>query len=149
MTRTTFHRPPSMTAIARDHSEVQPNETNPGETVSLGLALPLLFAARGPFGRIRSSGLPIEGCQSRGLPSRVVNRKYVQSSEFIRAYNNSKPTKLAADEYKPCLASSVPARKRLVQPSARQRWRRPKAGAHPNLSLTLAMLHLVHLWYAY
>ena len=75
MTRTTFHRPPSMTAIARDHSEVQPNETNPGETVSLGLALPLLFAARGPFGRIRSSGLPIEGCQSRGLPSRVVNRK--------------------------------------------------------------------------
>ena len=38
----------------------------------------------------------------------------VQSSEFIRAYNNSKPTKLAADEYKPCLASSVPARKRLA-----------------------------------
>ena len=36
-----------------------------------------------------------------------------------------------------------------LQPSARQRWRRPKAGAHPNLSLTLAMLHLVHLWYAY
>jgi hypothetical protein len=38
----------------------------------------------------------------------------VQSSEFIRAYNNSKPTKLAAYEYKPCLASSVPARKRLA-----------------------------------